>query len=325
MTKFVIFNVQLLPADNKTGEVGGAGYKSLLRSLRELDKRHRREHTLENFHKQISRDVFLGPKDFNVRSGFVYGNFSKYTRTNVVSDINRGKVVYRNRTKAMTVSKESELPFLFDTRNHHLAIDGGSGIKVEVLAEVLEHFFSLAKADLFPAHELHINVVSSTDDVERIISSAIAYKKIVLDVTFQNGGERTQKFLSEMKETRTQKLRVDASGGTSGKISRMPSFLEDMVRAAALVGTLQMTYYINGTTKKQTYNSNDSPMAFVCKWMQADDDVRYFARVRTQLVEKIEAAQTAVGAMQSIPSNSDLSVDEDDVDEDDIEEGEQDV
>lgn len=298
MTKFVVYNVQLLPTSEEYADVGGAGYKRLLAELRDLNQKHRRERTLQSFHQSLTGDAFFGPHEFYVRAGFVYGNFIKYTRTNVVSDINRGKVVFQNKTRAMTVSKETLIPFLFDTKTHYLAIDGGAGIKLSILTDVLEKLLSTAKGEHFPNHELHINIVASADDVDHILASATAFKKIEVDLTFQNGGGKTQEFLKEMRASRTQRLQVAASGG-SGKIARMPSFLDEMVRAAALVGSLQLTYYLDGSARKHTYDSKESPLAFVCRRSSNDDDTRYFDRVRGQLAKLTEKAEVAADAVHA--------------------------
>ena len=297
MTKFVVYNVQLLPTSDEVGNVGNAGYKRLLSSLRDLNRQHRIDKTLQTFHFALSHDVFFGPSEFYVASGYVYGYFRKYNQTNVVSNLNSGKVVFRNTTKNTTISKYTDIEFLFDTRAHYLAIDGGAGINLERLTEALMDLFTKAKADLFPSHDLHVNLIASPQSVEEILSSAVAYKKIALDLTFQNGGERTQTFLREMRMSRTQRLRVEASGGT-GKITRLPEFMDEMVRAAALVGSLHLTYYAGDSARKLTYDSKDAPLAFVVRHSVNDEDQkRYFSRVREQLSEhtlKVEQDADAV-------------------------------
>ncbi|MDP9973272.1 hypothetical protein J2W39_004519 [Variovorax paradoxus] len=299
MAKFIVYNVQLLPTTTKAGNVGGSGYKKLLALLRALNNKHRREKTLHLFHRPLTKDIFFGPSEFNVAAGYVYGYFVKYTRTNLVSDLNRGKIVFQNKTKSTTVSRETRVAFLFNTRTHYLAIDGGAGIKTENLTGAIKALFEAAKGEEFPEHELHINLVASAEDVDAILSAAVGFKKITVDLTFQNGGGKTQEFLREMRASRTQRLRVEASGGT-GRIAKLPSFMDEMIRAAALVGSLHLTYYLNDTPRKQTYSSEDSPLSFVVRWSGNDDDTRYFQRVKNQLSElTLHAEQEADAVHES--------------------------
>jgi len=305
VTKFIVYNVQLLPTTTAIENVGAAGYRRLLASLRDLNIMHRRDRTLESFHQALSRDTFFGPSEFNFPAGFVYGFFIKYTRTNMVSDLNRRKVVFHNKTNSMTVSKETKIPFVFNTRTHYLAIDGAAGISQESLTYALKTLFEKAKGEHFPEYDLHINLLASAKDIEQILSSATAFKRIAVDLTFQNGGGKTQEFLKEMRASRTQRLRVEASGGT-GKIAKLPAFMEEMVRAAALVGSLNLTYYLNDTPRKQTYSSENSPLAFVVRRSSSDDETRYFERVKTQLSELTMLAEEEADAVHQ-PSEEDES------------------
>lgn len=305
MTKFVVYNVQLLPTSADVENVGNAGYKRLLASLRDMNRRHRIDKTLQSFHIELSKDIFFGPSEFYVEAGYVYGRFTKYTRTNIVANLNSGKVVFHNKTKDTTISKSTKLDFLFDTRSHYLAIDGGANIKTDILTKALAELFSKAKDGLFPLHDLHINLVASSKDVETILSNAVAFKKINVDLTFQNGGGRTQKLLREMRLSRTQRLKVEASGG-SGKITKLPEFMDDMVRAAALVGSLQLTYYTGDSERRQTYDSENSPLAFVVRYTNNDDDSRYFARVKEHLSSQtleVEQAADAVSEERDSPTD----------------------
>ena len=73
-------------------------------------------------------------------------------------------------------------------------------------------------------------------------------------------------------------------------MSSMPEFLKDMVKAAAVAGSLHMTYYIPGTKEKQTFDSTNSPLTFVMRKTHLDDDERFFKRVLDQLHLTLEKA-----------------------------------
>lgn len=283
MTKFYVYNVQLLPNTSEYDEVGVSGYKRLMAKMKELNKRHLRDSTVENYHYHLSGDQFLGFDDSISGVGIVTGNFKRYVKTNEVKSLNRKTTVYKNRTNQTTFSRSSLIPFAFDAKRHYLAIEGSDVLTPKRMIEALTQFFTpVAKAE-FPNHQLHINVLSSPVTVEKILLEAIAYKSVDLKLTFQNG-HATQSLLAELKDTKTQNLSLHASGGRDGRMSGLPNFMQEMVRAAALVGTLKMGYYVNGVNTKQNFNSEDTPLSFVVRRSVNDSDQSYFRRV----LEKVD-------------------------------------
>lgn len=160
MAKFRVYNVQLLPVDSTEGEVGIAGYKKLFSMLRDKNKERVRSGTEGTFHYRHSESVFIGPADVQSGSGYVYGNFVRYTKTEAVHELATNKQLYKSKGRT-GVSEREELPFVFDAASHLFAIDS-SGVfpPAQMFGDALAKMLNEAIGDHFPKHELTINVLS---------------------------------------------------------------------------------------------------------------------------------------------------------------------
>lgn len=302
MTKFYTYNVQLLPNDNATAEVGTIGYKRLFSEFRALNKKHRTEKTLEEFHQRISGDLFIGPDQFHVKESYVYGYFVRYTKTDEVKNLNSRKTVFKNDGKATTVSKSEEVPFVFDAKRHYFCIEGNNVLSAAFMEEALKKFLIPIAEQSFPNHELSVNAVSEPSSLESILSEAISFKNVDLRATFENGHDDTQGVLKQLKDSKTKTLRVQASGGNA-TMNKLPSFIEELARAAVITGALSLTYFVSGNTKRQTYNSNESPLAFIARRSSDDDEASFFARVHEKLLEQATRAEEV--AHQAVDEHTD--------------------
>ncbi|QNP59466.1 DUF4747 family protein [Paenacidovorax monticola] len=304
MTKFYVYNIQLLPLSDDHREVGISGYKKMFSKMREKNKEHLQSHTVEQYHYHLHGDQYLGFDKADFGAGVVTGNFKRYTKTNEVKSLNKGTTVFRNRTSQTTFSRDHDVPFAFDAKNHYLAIEGGSVLTPERVCSALLQFFGDIARQEFPHHELHINVLSSSARINEILETATSYKNVKLSLTFQNG-HASQSLLKELKDTKTQRLDVAASGGRDGVMTRLPSFMIDMVKAAAIVGSLKMGYYINGSSARQTYDSDEMPLHFVVRRSEKDSDESYFARVLEKTREETQLLEASVEDADADDSPSD--------------------
>jgi hypothetical protein len=302
MTKFYTYNIQLLPNDNVTAEVGTSGYKRLFSEFRALNKQHRTEKTLEEFHQHISGDLFIGPDKFYVKESYVYGYFVRYTKTDVVTNLNSRRTVFQNDGKATTVSKSEDVPFVFDAKRHYFCIEGNNVLSAAFMEEALKKFLTSIAEAHFPNHELSVNAVSEPSSLESIISKAISFKNVDLRATFENGHDDTQGVLKQLKDSKTKTLRVQASGGNA-TMNKLPPFIEELARAAVITGALSLTYFVSGSAKRQTYNSNESPLAFTARRSSEDDETSFFARVHTKLLEQATRAEEVAHNSTSGPTD----------------------
>lgn len=291
MAKFRIYNIQLLPNEDGINEVGVAGYRKLFSKLRDLNQRHLRARTLAQFHHRLPGDTFLGPLDFNFPSGFVYGDFARYTKADEVTELASGKTLYRAKGRVAAVTTKRLIPFVFDTRNHFFAIDeaGGSLPKPAVFTGVLQRFLEDVASQNFPDHTLTVTLVSKANALEKVFAEAVAYKTVNLTMVFPNG-HPAEKLLDQLRETKTQHLKIHASAGQKGRMSGIPDFLKTILRAATGLGQTHMTYFVQppdaapGVTRREVFNSDDTPYTFVVRHSSNDaTELDFFERVADRL------------------------------------------
>lgn len=287
MSKFRIYNVQLLPDDQNIDEIGAIGYRKLFSELRDLNKKHLSAKTTTSFHYDMPGDTYIGPdNDFSFPAGFVYGNFIRYTKTERLTDLSSGKTIFKAGEKT-AISTKKQIPFVFDTKRHLLAIDGAHLPKGKIFIEALERFLTPICEEHFPNHNLEINIISKINALEEVFEKATAYKTVDIDLAFPNGNE-TEKLLRELKETKTQ-LKVHASAGKKGRMSDIPHIIKDMLRAAVSFGTSSISYFVEtepGKERKALYKSEDTPVTFEIRSSPNDKNKKdFYARVSDKLAD----------------------------------------
>lgn len=287
MSKFRIYNIQLLPGDEGIEEVGVKGYKKLFAELRDKNKKHLTSKTTESFHYAMTGGNFIGPNDdFRFPAGFVYGNFVRYTKTDRLTELGSGKTIFRAGQKT-AISYSKLIPFVFDTKRHFLAVDGANIPKGNLFLEILERFLDEISQEHFPNHNLEINIISEKNALEDVFKKASSYKTVDLELAFPNGSP-TEKLLRQLKDTKTQ-LSVHASAGKSGRMSGVPDVLREMLRAAVQFGKSKITYFVKtdkGVEVRATYNSEDTPKTFEVRHSQNDSNEQaFYARVAEKLAD----------------------------------------
>lgn len=288
MAKFRIYNVQLLPQAEGIDEVGASGYRRLFAAFRDLNRQYLSSKTQKQFHFALGGDSYMAPNDdFRFPAGYVSGNFVRYTTTEKLTELQSGKTLFRAQGKT-AVASQRLFPFVFDTKRHFLAIDGTSLPKGSLFVSALEQFLRPVAEKYFANHTLTINLISRANALEDVFRTATAYRTVDVVLSFPNGHE-TERLLRELKETKTQ-LNVHASGGgTQGRMSGVPEFLKDMLRAAVTFGSAKMNYFVPPSSGKkighwETYNSEDTPVTFTVRHSPNDaDDNAYFGRVAEKL------------------------------------------
>ncbi|WP_080487034.1 DUF4747 family protein [Burkholderia ubonensis] len=291
MAKFRIYNIQLLPNEDGIEEVGVAGYRKLFSKLRDINTHHLRTRTLAQFHHQLPGDAFLGPFEFSFPKGFVYGHFVRYTKADEVTELKSGKTLYRAKGRVAAVTTKRLIPFVFDTNNHYFAIAEANGSlpKASAFKKVLERFLEGVATQNFPDHTLTVTLISKANALERVFKEAVAYKTVDLNMVFPNG-HPTDKLLDQLRDTKTQHLKIHASAGQKGRMSGIPEFLKTILRAATGLGQTHVTYFIQppdaapGATRREVFNSDDTPYTFVVRHSANDTtELDFFTRVADRL------------------------------------------
>lgn len=291
MAKFRVFNIQLLPDEEGVEEVGRAGYRKLFSELKKLNSSHLSAKTHAAFHYQLPADSFIGPKEFHFPSGYVYGNFVRYSKADEVTELRTGKTLFQKSKTSGAVTSLSLIPFVFDTDRHFLAIDGSGLPKAELFVEALVQYLQPVALDSFPKHTLTVNVISRANAIEAVFEAASAYKVVDLSVSFANG-HATDELLKELKDSKTQQISLRASGGVKGRMTKIPEFVKDLLRAATSLGWSKITYFVPqpggvvGALKKASFDSRDAPLTFTARHSSNDvNEADFFERVAEKLSE----------------------------------------
>jgi len=294
MAKFIVYNIQLLPNEDGISEVGKAGYRRLMALLRDANKEAIRTKTVESFHIRPQGGANYGPLDFSFPAGRVQGYFVRYTRIDSVVDLASGKTIFKRRAGHVAAAGAVDIPFLFDTDSHLMAINSTPLPSAHIFKQVLEKFLRPLAEKNFPDHTLKINLVAKQKELEDVFKKAIAYRKVSAIVTFANGPE-TEELLRELQDSKTQTLVVTASAGR-GKMSNLPNFLKDILRVSMDFGRVSISYLApkegskSGDNSWQEFKSEDVPITFSVRHSRDDDqDTGFFDRVEQNLATAKES------------------------------------
>ncbi|AVS66198.1 hypothetical protein C8245_11405 [Paracidovorax avenae] len=287
MAKFVILNIQLLPKENGIDEVGTIGYKRLFARLRDKNNEKKKSRELAEFHFLLNKDLYFGPNTFSVRGSYFYGVFYKYRTTDKVTLLNNNKEVFKNDRGNTAASHENPMPYVFDAAIHHLCLDS-QGLSSDNLVQAFTHLLKDIAKDYFPDHHLKITSLNKKDSFDDVVSRATAYKTVAVSLTFRNGEGETQELLRQLKETKTQSLKINASGG-DGKMSAIPPIIKEAADAAFKgTGNVALSYYDENGRLHQ-YSAKDNPVTFQKNKMSDDDDLTFFRKVHHALLEMVSA------------------------------------
>jgi len=292
MAKFRVYNIQLLPLDRATGEVGVRGYKKLFSKFQDHNRGIIKDRKEGVYHFRQNEDTFIGPvSEFHFPSGYVYGQFSRYRKVEQVKELGTEKSLYTAGPRTGVLSEE-RITFVFDARSHLLALEAPQWMPPsELFSKALESMLSPIATSEFPGYELTVHSLSKKSELEKVFSTASSYSVIELDLTFRNGHD-TEELLQELKDTRTKSLIVRASAGKGGRISRIPNFVRVMVMAASTgLGGAKITYFVPQKVgnkiveRQQVYDTRATPVSFQVKKTQAamDGGTEFYERILTKL------------------------------------------
>lgn len=292
MAKFRVYNVQLLPLDQATPEVGVRGYKKLFSKFQLHNQSILREHKEGFYHFRQSEDTFIGPvSEFHFPPKYVYGEFSRYRKVAQVKELGTKKRLFVAGTRT-GVSSEDRIAFVFDACNHLLALEAPAWMPPsQIFGDALANMLLPISEREFPGYELTVHSLSKKSELEKVFRVATSYSVIDLDLTFRNGHD-TEELLQELKETRTKSLTVRASAGKGGRMSRMPHFVRAMVMAASAgLGGARITYFAPQQVgnkileRQQTYDTRDMPVTFQVNRTQAatEDETEFYERIREKI------------------------------------------
>jgi hypothetical protein len=290
MSKFKIFNIQLLPFNDEK-EVGVSGYKKLFAELRDINQKHLKAKTHLDFHYQVSSDIYMGPLDFKTPPGYVTGHFVRYRNTEVVTDLATGKALYYAKAGKGGATNIRVVPFVFNAEKHYFAIDGALGIRTPDFISALEGFLWPIVREYFPRYQLTVNLISKRNELENVFRTAESYKTVKIHLNGPNGSDAVD-ILGDMRDNKMQTLDLHVSGG-DGRMTGLPSFVKQILRSVIGHGWSVITYFVRNREapdergRMQTYDSREQPLTFVVRHSPANSSEDGFMERVTQRLSSI--------------------------------------
>lgn len=284
MAVFIFYNVQLLPNDDAV-EVGVQGYKKLFTLLRDKNKIKVREKKHLDYHFNVNKNSYIGPYDFFSETGAINGNFVRYSDTDNVSELLTDKAIFDQESKPnIVVVGKKKFPFVFDAKEHVLGIEKNAAPAEDYikLGEILMYFLKDISDEHFPEHTLTVNLMSSPNELERILDDAIYYKSVEVNLIAPNG-EDAEDILDAMRTSKMQRLHIKGSSG-GANMNSLPDFIKNILPSAQTHGKIKLRYVTklpNSTTnetKISSYDSEKSPLTFTVRVSKSDIDDRNFLR-----------------------------------------------
>lgn len=281
MASFIFYNIQVLP--NETAEeIGVKGYKKIFSLLKEKNNEELKSGNHLSYHFKVGKNSYFGPYEFFSEQGGVNGNFIKYNDSDDVTDLLTDKVLFSKSKKNAAVSGKKKIPFVFDAKNHILAIDqyAAPSQEYDKLLEILMYYINPIVKNLFPEYTLTINLLSLPSALDEVFANAISYKNVEVSV-FAPNGDDAEDILEEMRKSKMQKLQLSGSSGDSSMIS-IPNFLKKILKSAQTHGKIKLRYRVqlqnSNETKLMTYDSEKSPLKLNLRHNKSDKDDRGFLR-----------------------------------------------
>jgi hypothetical protein len=293
MANFRIYNVQLLPNNSLFGDIGVVGYKKIFAEFRERTNRARIDKNLLAYHRDVGRESHFGPQEFHPKSGYIWGKFVKYKRTDKVDDLNTMKPIFKEGNKQVGVASVHEMFFVFDCSQHFLAIEeaGGALPPTHEFTGILRDYLRPICTNFYPDHSLHILLIADKNSLDVVLSEAIGFSRIEVDIAAPNGDAEDS--LEQLKRSRIQNLSIIGSPGGNGAIANdLPPFLLGVIKGAVKYGRTKLSYLREavggkGEPVKVLYDSATTPMKFQKRQGQGESDGEFAERCLDDLRIKV--------------------------------------
>lgn len=282
MASYIVFNIQLLPANTRTTkEVGEQGYRKLLQGLSQLTIDAFKNKKLNDISFPLINDAYLAPRSTIVMDDHAYGEWLKYNRSDSVEDLYSNAKLFQAAIGTFPVANRYSFEYVFDYQTHRLAIIESSGRlpKPMICNEALEFVFGAFASKLFPLHVLKINLVSDPTKLEEVLATAEGFKAVNTTLTFPNG-HRLGKQLQELKDNNVHHLKVEASAGSKDTaMPKLPEFLKEMVQASVDYGKTYISYISEVGGKIMHYTSTQYPVKIRLRFRKGEQPAEMRRRV----------------------------------------------
>ncbi|WP_057457770.1 DUF4747 family protein [Pseudomonas syringae] len=245
MASYIVFNIQLLPANSKKNkEVGNFGYKKLFEGLSISTIQAFKKKNINVISYPLANDTFFAPASNIIADDHAYGQFLKYDRSDTVDDLYTNKQLFQASPGTFPVANRFSFDYVFDYETHRLAVAELSGRlpKPSVCNDAILSFLSPVAASLFPSYVLTVNIVSDPTELQSVLASAEGFKSVSATLTFPNG-HKLGRQLQELKDNNVHHLKVEASTESKDSVMpNLPEFLREIVEASTDYGKTSIAY-----------------------------------------------------------------------------------
>lgn len=263
MASFIVFNVQLLPADTaRTKEVGTIGYKKLLDGLHRSTVDAFNKKKIDAISYRLLNDAYMAPRSTITADDYAYGEWLKYNLSDDIQDLYSNVKLFTASKGTFPIANRHTFDYVFDYETHRLAIQEVSGKlpSPDVCISIFESIFGKIADNLFPKHVLKINLISDPTKLEQIFNTAAGYKSVKTTLTFPNG-HRLGSQMKELKDNNVHHLKVEASAGSKDTaMPTLPAFLKQLVEASVEYGKTSLSYITEAGGKIMRYASSSYPL-----------------------------------------------------------------
>lgn len=293
MASFIVFNVQLLPADTaSTPEVGISGYKKLLDGLNRLTVDAYSKKKIDTISYPLLNDAYIAPRSTITTDDHAYGQWLKYSRSDDIEDLYSNTKLFTASKGTFPIANRQTFDYVFDYGTHRLAIQeiAGKLPSPDVCINIFEEILGKLADNLFPKHVLKINLISDPTKLEQIFNTAAGYKSVKTTLTFPNG-HRLGSQMKELKDNNVHHLKVEASAGSKDTaMPTLPAFLKQLVEASVEYGKTSLAYITEAGGKLMRYTSSSYPLKIKLRQKKDEQPAEMRRRVVVEVRRIGEAA-----------------------------------
>lgn len=299
MSKYLVFNIQLLPLnDVETPEVGQEGYLKLFSLLNQEVTSTLKARALLSTAMSLVHDTFFAPLNSRESNSFpepkgqgkkpfVIGQFIKFTKADFVEDLYTRKTLFQQTGEENAISGRREFSFIFNPETHWIAIENKNGRlpSPHILINALERFFGPIVGNSFPKYTLTVNLVSRRDELFSVLDRAKGFSRIEVELTFKNGPTGDQ-VLDDFAASRLHKLHLKATAARGGLMPKVPETIEGIVHNVPNYGSASIGFVeeVDGKRVRSTYQSENSPETIVARASRKEEPENFYKRVNTKIV-----------------------------------------
>jgi hypothetical protein len=289
MSTLYFFNLQVLPLNpNKHKLVGDDGYEKLFESLKNKIEGQKKSKTLHDYGQKIPySELYFVPYKVSIEKTYVSGLFRKYDKVEGIKEFYTDKTIYSVPKGQSGSSIALDFRFVFDRKKHTLVIEdkGGKLPNTQSLQDLIYHFATDARVDVFPEYIITCDVLKEGSALENVYK-AKGYRAINIVLTYSNARDTEEDLESlidtDNKENGITRLKVSQSTEPGGIITGLPNYTKALINLASKYGNATMSYLDDKTNKWSKFSFKRFPVKISIR-QSTDDKVSVFTKMHSKI------------------------------------------